>query len=145
MRFGRRQIDIAVCCGKQKLPVWRLDMSFTKQIYEKTLMALPDVTARTFSRYCGKSEGYYGSISAQNLDISTNGLLYLSEVLEHKKSTNTNKHITETQSLIAEKIARRMQEVDTGNLAIRKLVLRAIASTYLEARDEFSAPAIVIA
>jgi hypothetical protein len=52
-------------------------MSFTKQIYEKTSMALPDVTARTFSRYCGKSEGYYGSISSQNLDISTNGLLYL--------------------------------------------------------------------
>jgi hypothetical protein len=120
-------------------------MSFTKQIYEKTSMALPDVTARTFSRYCGKSEGYYGSISAQNLDISTNGLLYLSEVLEHKKSTSPNKYITETQSLIAEEIARRMQEVDTGNLAIRKLVLRAIASTYLKAHDEFSAPPIVIA
>jgi hypothetical protein len=72
-------------------------------------------------------------------------LLYLSEVLEHKKSTSPNKYITETQSLIAEEIARRMQEVDTGNLAIRKLVLRAIASTYLKAHDEFSAPPIVIA
>jgi hypothetical protein len=38
-----------------------------------------------------------------------------------------------------------MQAVDTGNLAIRKLVLRAIASTYLQAHDEFSAPPIVIA
>lgn len=120
-------------------------MSFTKQIYQYTAMALPDITARKFSRYCGKSEGYYGSISSQNLDISTNGLLYLSEVLEHKKTTNPNKHINETQKLIADEIARRMQQVDTGNLAIRKLVLRAIASTYLEANDEFSAPAIVIA
>ena len=107
-------------------------------------MALPDITARSFSRYCGKSEGYYGSISAQNLDISTNGLLYLSEVLEHKKSTSPNKYITETQGLIADEIARRMQPVDTGNLAIRKLVLRAIASTYLEADDEFSVPPILI-
>lgn len=120
-------------------------MSFTKQIYQYTAMALPDITARSFSRYCGKSEGYYGSISAQNLDISTNGLLYLSEVLEHKKTTNPNKLITETQKLIADEIARRMQAVDTGNLAIRKLVLRAIASTYLETHDEFSAPPIVIA
>jgi hypothetical protein len=120
-------------------------MTITKQIYDKTTQALPDITARSFSRYCGKSEGYYGSISSQNLDISTNGLLYLSEVLEHKKTTNPNKHITETQKLIADEIARRMHAVDTSNLAIRKLVLRAIASTYLQAHDEFSAPPIVIA
>ena len=119
-------------------------MSFTKQIYQYTAMALPDITARKFSRYCGKSEGYYGSISSQNLDISTNGLLYLSEVLEHKKAINPNQLIAETQSLIADEIARRMQQVDTGNLAIRRLVLRAIASTYLEANDEFSAPPILI-
>jgi phenylalanyl-tRNA synthetase beta subunit len=119
-------------------------MSITRQIYDKTTQALPDITARKFSRYCGKSEGYYGSISSQNLDISTNGLLYLSEVLEHKKATNPNKLIVETQNLIAAEIARRMQQVDTGNLAIRKLVLRAIASTYLEAHDEFSVPPILI-
>jgi hypothetical protein len=105
---------------------------------------LPDITARSFSRYCGKSEGYYGSISSQNLDISTNGLLHLSEVLESKKATNPNKHITETQKLIADEIARRMQAVDAGNLAIRKLVLRAIAQTYMADGREYSAPPIVI-
>lgn len=119
-------------------------MSFTKQIYQYTAMALPDITARSFSRYCGKSEGYFGSISAQNLDISTNGLLYLSEVLEHKKTTNPNKLIAETQSLIAAEIARRIQQVDTGNLVIRKLVLRAIAQTYTADGREYSAPPIVI-
>ena len=72
-------------------------MSFTKQLFEMTSMALPEVTARKFSRYLGKSEGYYGSVSSQNLDISTNSLLFLSEILEHKNSINPNKKITELQ------------------------------------------------
>ena len=84
-------------------------MSFTKQLFEMTSMALPDVTARTFSRYLGKSEGYYGSITAQNLDISTNSLLFLSELLDQKSSNTPNKRITELQSMIAQEVARRMQ------------------------------------
>ena len=79
-------------------------MSFTKQLFEMTSMALPDVTARTFSRYLGKSEGYYGSITAQNLDISTNSLLFLSELLDQKSSINPNKRITELQSMIAQEV-----------------------------------------
>ena len=77
----------------------RQTMSFTKQLFEMTSMALPDVTARTFSRYLGKSEGYYGSITAQNLDISTNSLLFLSELLDQKSSNTPNKRITELQLL----------------------------------------------
>ena len=120
-------------------------MSFTKQLFEKTAMALPDITARTFSRYCGKSEGYYGSISAQNLDISTNSLLYLSEILEQKKATSPNQYIAELQTMIAEEIAQRMQSLETQNLAVRKMVIRALAHAYLQRPDEFSAPPIIIA
>jgi len=120
-------------------------MSFTKQLFEKTAMALPDITARTFSRYCGKSEGYYGSISAQNLDISTNSLLYLSEILEQKKATSPNQYIAELQTMIAEEIAQRMQSLGTQNLAVRKMVIRALAHSYLQRPDEFSAPPIIIA
>jgi hypothetical protein len=120
-------------------------MTFTKQLFEKTSMALPNITARTFSRYCGKSEGYYGSISAQNLDISTNSLLYLSEVLEHKRATSPNRHITELQDMIAEEVARRMNTLDTGNLAVRKMIIRAVAHAYMQRTDEYFAPPIVIA
>lgn len=123
----------------------RQTMSFTKQLFEMTSMALPEVTARTFSRYCGKSEGYYGSISSQNLDISTNSLLYLSEVLEYRNSLHPSKRITELQAMIANEIAKRIQRVDTQNVTIRKLVLKAIARTYLEGEDKYSVPPIVIA
>lgn len=119
-------------------------MSFTKQIFDMASMALPDMTTRTFSRYCGKSEGYYGSISAQKLPISTNSLLYLSEVLEHKKVESPNKHITELQLMIAQEVARRMQSLDTQNMAVRKMVIRAIAQTYMDGDREYSAPPILI-
>jgi len=123
----------------------RQTMSFTKQLFEMTSMALPDVTARTFSRYLGKSEGYYGSISSQNLDISTNSLLYLSEVLEYRNSLNPSQRITELQAMIANEVAKRIQRVDTQNVTIRKMVLKAIARTYLEGEDKYSVPPIVIA
>jgi hypothetical protein len=119
-------------------------MSFTQQIYDMASMALPDITTRTFSRYCGKSEGYYGSISAQNLPISTNSLLYLSEVLEHKKAESPNKHITELQLMIAQEVARRMQSLETQNMAVRRMVIRAISQTYMADSREYSAPPIVI-
>lgn len=119
-------------------------MSFTKQLFEMTSMALPGVTARTFSRYLGKSEGYYGSISAQNLAISTNGLLFLTEVLEQQNTRSQNKYITEIQNLIAQEIARRMQQLDTENLAVRQMVIRAVAQTYMQSGNDYSAPPIVI-
>lgn len=124
-------------------------MGFTKQLFEMTSMALPGVTARTFSRYLGKSEGYYGSISAQNLAISTTGLLFLSEILEQHNTRNQNnpsqdKYITEIQNLIAQEIARRMQQLDTVNLAVRKMVIRAVATSYMQSGNDYSAPPIVI-
>lgn len=119
-------------------------MSFTKQIFDMASMALPDITTRSFSRYCGKSEGYYGSISAQNLPISTNSLLYLSEVLEHKKAERPNKYIIELQTVIAQEVARRVQALDTQNMQVRKMVMRAIAQTYMGSAGEFYAPPIVI-
>ena len=119
-------------------------MTFTKQLFDLTSMAFPDVTTRTFSRYLGKSEGYYGSISAQNLDISTNSLLYLFEVLEHKKATSPNRYILELQSMIAKEVARRMQSIGTQNLAVRRLVMRAVATAYTQNEGEYSAPPIII-
>lgn len=120
-------------------------MSFTKQLYEMTSLALPCVTARTFSRYLGKSEGYYGSVTAQNLDISTNSLLFLSEVLDRKNSTSPSERIAEVQSLIAQEVARRMHSFQTQNVAVRKLLMKSIAQTYISNEHDFNAPPIVIA
>lgn len=120
-------------------------MNFTKQLFQMTSMALPDLTTRTFSRYLGKSEGYYGSVSSQNLKIPTNSLLFLSEILEHRYSTNQSKRIAEVQSLIAEELARRMHTFETENVAVRKLLIKSIAQVYIGKENEFDAPPIVIA
>ena len=40
-------------------------MTFTNDLYDKIKAAVPDMTVRRFSRYCGMSEGYYGSINTQ--------------------------------------------------------------------------------
>ena len=119
-------------------------MSFTRKIFNMASMALPDITTRTFSRYCGKSEGYYGSITAQDLPISTNSLLYLSEVLEHKKVQSPNKYINELQTVIAQEVAHRMQTLDTQNMAVRRMVMRAIVNAYTESTGGYSAPPILI-
>ena len=120
-------------------------MNFTKQLFQMTSAALPDVTARTFSRYLGKSEGYYGSVSSQNLDIPTNSLLYLSEILEHKYSLTQSKRIAEVQSMIAKEVARRMHTFETQNAAVRKLLMKSIAQIYISKEHDFNAPPIVIA
>lgn len=109
-------------------------MTFTQQIYEQVHAAIPDTTARTFSRGCGKSEGYYGSITAQKLPISTNALICLAEVLECRKellgrhSENTRlQHIEEAQQMIADEIARRMQNIYTDDYTIRKMIVSSVA------------------
>lgn len=119
-------------------------MTFTKKLFEMTSLALPNITVRSFSRYLGKSEGYYGSVTAQNLEISTNGLLFLSEVLDHKNSITPSNQITAVQLMIAQEVARRMQKLETQNIAVRKLVMKSIAQAYMLSEHEFAAPPIVI-
>jgi transcriptional regulator with XRE-family HTH domain len=119
-------------------------MEFTKNLFEKTAMALPGMTAREFSRYCGKSEGYYGSIISQNLNISTNALMYLAEVLHYKNEISPSRGIGDVLEIISQEIATRTRQFQCENEAVRKMVLRAVASAYLQRDDGYYAPAIVI-
>jgi hypothetical protein len=119
-------------------------MEFTKKLFEKTAMALPGITAREFSRYCGKSEGYYGSISSQNLNISTNALMYLAEVLHYKNEISPKQEYREILQMISQEVAKRTREVQCENLVVRQMVLRAVANAYMQREDGYYAPAIVI-
>ena len=121
------------------------DMTFTKQLYAKASMALPHISARTFSRYCGKSEGYWGSIQAQKLEISTNSLLYLAQMLEHKKAQSPNRSMHELQAFITEEIARRLQALPTESVQVRRMVLKALVSTAAERDSSYNVPPIIIA
>ena len=119
-------------------------MIFTQQIYEQVHIAIPDTTTRTFSRDCGKSEGYYGSITAQKLPISTNALICLVEVLECRKellgrhSTNARlQHIEEAQQMIADEIANRMQSIQTDDYKIRKMIIGSVARIVVAREQQY--------
>jgi hypothetical protein len=62
----------------------------------------------------------------------------------HKKASSPNKYINELQTVIAQEVARRVQALDTQNMQVRKMVMRAIAQTYMGSAGEFYAPPIVI-
>ena len=125
-------------------------MTFTQQIYEQVHAAIPNTTTRTFSRDCGKSEGYYGSITAQKLPISTNALICLAEVLECRKEL-LSRHLTnarlqgieEAQQMIADEIANRMQSIQTDDYKIRKMIISSVARIVV-ARERQDYPPIFI-
>ena len=125
-------------------------MTFTQKIYEQVHAAVPNTTTRTFSRDCGRSEGYYGSITAQKLPISTNALICLAEVLECRKEL-LGQHLTnarlqrmeEVQQMIADEIASRMQSIKTDDYKIRKMIISSVARI-VAAREQQNYPPIFI-
>jgi len=125
-------------------------MTFPQQLYRRIAEALPGTTTRTFSRYCGMSEGYYGSICAQNLPISTNALICLAEVLDQiiavKESfqPRTAMSLRVVQQTIAEEIASRTQNFQIGNVLVRKMIIRAVASVALKRDHQLSMPAVIL-
>jgi hypothetical protein len=128
----------------------RITMTFTQQLYEHVCNALPGTTSRSFSELCGKSEGYYGSITAQQLPISTNALIYLAEMLEHMMATrhsyqpNTTQNLRRVQQFIANEIARRTQEFDIENLPVRKMIISAVATAAYTRDHQHNLPAIIL-
>jgi hypothetical protein len=111
-------------------------MTFTYAIYDKVCEAIPNTTTRSFSRDCGKSEGYYGSITAQKLNISTNALICLAEVLEVRKCLLRDKltasrlgKIGVAQQMIADEVAARVQSVTSDDYIIRKMIISSVAKS----------------
>jgi hypothetical protein len=124
-------------------------MTFTHQLYRHISDALPETTTRSFSRYCGKSEGYYGSICAQQLQLSTNALIYLAEILEqlialrYSDQASTRKKLRQAQQLIADEIAQRTQSFDIDNLPVRKMIISAVATAAYSRDHQHHLPAII--
>ena len=123
-------------------------MTFTQQLYEQVCNALPGTTSRSFSRLCGRSEGYYGSITAQQLPISTNSLIYLAEMIEQllafkRDQASTTSKLRRIQQCIAAEIARRTQDIDTDNLVVRKMIISAVANVAYTRDHQHNLPAII--
>ena len=112
-------------------------MTFTEELYQHISSLYSGMTVRGFSKLCGKSEGYFGSMKAQNLELATSAITNLLEELEQRKmmfiSMNASaKQITElrdVQLFIADEIAARHHKcIENQNLKIRHMLLEAVSN-----------------
>jgi hypothetical protein len=109
-------------------------MTFTEELYEKISNLYVGMTVRGFSKLCGKSEGYYGSMKAQNLELSSSAISYLMEGIEERKmaapaSTQFITQLTDVQLFIANEIAIRHHKCsENQNIKIRHMLLEAVSN-----------------
>ena len=87
-------------------------MSFEESLYIAMSDVYPDLSVRSFSRALGKSEGYWSSITAQQLAISNAALIHLNDYLNCKRlllESDSSKaaRIDLIQDMIAQEIVSR--------------------------------------
>jgi hypothetical protein len=108
-------------------------MTFTEELYQHISSLYSGMTVRGFSKLCGKSEGYYGSMKAQNLELATSAITHLIEELEQRKmaapaSTQFITQLTEVQLFIADEIAARHHKCsENQNIKIRHMLLESMS------------------
>lgn len=125
-------------------------MTFTHQLYEQLSQALPDMTTRRFSRYCGKSEGYYGSITSQSVPISTNSLIHLAQCIEQvivqrvTPESATARQLRRIQQMIADEIALRTHDLSIANLSVRRMIIGAVAKAAYRHDHHYNLPAVIL-
>jgi len=109
-------------------------MTFTEELYEKISNLYVGMTVRGFSELCGKSPSYYGSIKAQNLELSTSAIAHLMEGIEERKmaapaSTQFITQLSDVQRFIANEIAIRHHKCsENQNIKIRHMLLEAVSN-----------------
>lgn len=119
-------------------------MTFKQDLYDKIKTAVPDMTVRRFSRYCGKSDGYYGSITAQSLPLSTDALIHLAEVLMQMQKIKPGQALDAALVMIAEEVARRMQSINSSNWSVRQMIIKAVAKAQVNRVDCDLAPLPIV-
>ena len=115
-------------------------MSYTKQIFEEMKAIDPNITVREFSYRCGKSEGYYGSLISQELELSDEAIINLLETLEMWKlilgktpnnSVDKIHRIGDVQKDLTRELAKRTStNHSTQNNEVRKLIINAVVHLY---------------
>ena len=108
-------------------------MSYTKQIFNEMKAIDPNITVREFSYRCGKSEGYYGSLISQELELSDEAIINLLETLEMWKlilaKTSNNSvdkiyRISNVQKNLTRELAKRTStNHSTQNNEVRELII----------------------
>jgi hemoglobin-like flavoprotein len=112
-------------------------MTFTEELYQHISSLYSGMTVRGFSKLCGKSEGYYGSMKAQNLELATSSITNLLEELEQRKmmfiSMNASAkqigELRDVQLFIADEIAIRHHKCsESQTITIRHMLLEAVSN-----------------
>ena len=113
-------------------------MATPQELFEDLKEIFPGTTCRSFSRLCGMNQSYYGSITSQGLALSTNALMFLAELLEHKKTLMHDMtprrlaQIDAVQAKIAREVARRATTIESSNAKVRSMVIAALARVAAE-------------
>jgi len=126
-------------------------MSYTKQIFEEMKAIDPNITVREFSYRCGKSEGYYGSLISQELELSDEAIINLLETLEIWKmilgktpnnSVDKIHRIGDVQKNLTIELAERTStNHNTPNNQVRNLIIKAVVNLYQsKTADDTSIP-----
>ena len=115
-------------------------MSYTKQIFNEMKAIDPNITVREFSYRCGKSEGYYGSLISQKLELSDEAIINLLETLEMwklitvKTPNNTVDkihQIDDVQKNLTTELAERTSTSHNAlNNQVRNLIIKAVVNLY---------------
>jgi len=115
-------------------------MSYTKQIFKEMKAIDPNITVREFSYRCGKSEGYYGSLISQELELSDEAIINLLETLEIWKmilgktpnnSVDKIHRIGDVQKHLTSELAERTStNHKTPNSQVRRLIINAVVNLY---------------
>jgi hypothetical protein len=56
-------------------------MQFNTELYWALLEIYPNLTVRSISKMMGRSQGYWSSVNAQNIAVSTSALVHLLDAL----------------------------------------------------------------
>ena len=126
-------------------------MSYTKQIFKEMKAIDPNITVREFSYRCGKSEGYYGSLISQKLELSSEAIINLLETLEMWKmilgktpnnSVDKIHQIGDVQKHLTSELAERTStNHKTPNSQVRNLIIKAVVNLYQsKTADDTSIP-----
>ena len=128
--------------------------NFSQTLYEQICIAFPSTTARTFSKDCDMSEGYWGSIQAQQLPISTKALNSLANTMDMKANivahTDGNNHkrkqlVQCIKQMIADEIAIRQTTANiSSNHNLRRMILESVSKIAEQRTYTYSAPPISI-
>ena len=130
--------------------------NFSQSLYEQICIAFPSTTARSFSKDCGMSEGYWGSTQAKQLPLSTRALNNLANTMDMKANivahTDGNNHkrkklVHNIKQMFADEIAVRQTTANiSSNHNLRRMILESV-SKIAERRSETyvnSAPPISV-